>query len=329
MLQQLSGDKLAGVYRCRPCGDTSKAGGTEVEGYYWGGLTSGAASRALWLLFLPFVLINLAHWMLPASTTGRRAPAVAVTILRLLGLAFTLTLMLASAEVVMDVIGWQCGSVTRCASHLGPASFLQNMPRGRQLMFTTIPVAAMPIALVFFGRSNPPAPIPPAHRSAHAAALHHGAPPDPAVTSDRIPLAEKNFWSPDDSVKRLRACHVMAWSSGLGALTLGPPVQYLAHTYLRITCLVLLAFQLAVVALSVGATAWPRLTGRGGKTADRLTGPMWWMQWLSVGALVATLAVVACTKPTQRGWPATLAERAAGTALRDQHACCRPKSSCW
>ncbi len=303
MLQQLSGDKVAGVYRCRPCSRTSNNGATppETEGYYWGGLTSGAATRALWLLFLPFVLINLAHWMLPASTTGRRAPAVAVTILRLLGLAFTLTLMLASAEVVMDVIGWQCGSVTHCAAHLGPASFLRNMPRGRQLMFTAIPIAAMPVALVFFGRSNPQAPVPPVHRSAHAAAQRHSAPPDPAVTSGRIPLAEKNFWNPDESVKRLRACHVMAWTSGLGALTLGPPIQYLEHSGLRVTCLALLGVHLAILALSVGATAWTRLTGRGGKTADRLTGPMGWIQWVSLGALLATLAVVAFTKPAHDG----------------------------
>ncbi len=300
MLQQLSGDKLAGVYRCRPCGDTSKAGGTEVEGYYWGGLTSGAATRALWLLFLPFVLINLAHWMLPASTTGRRAPAGAVTILRLLGLAFTLTLMLASAEILMDVVGWQCGSVTHCAAHLGPASFLRDMPRGRQLMFTALPVALMPVVLVFLGRSNPPAPIPPDRRSDRGAARRHG-PPDPAVTSGRIPLAENNFWNPDESVMRLRSCHVMAWTSGLGALTLGPPLQYLEHSGLRVTCLALLGVQLAIVALSVAATASNRLTGRGGSTCDRLTGPMSWMQWLSVGALLATLAAVACTKPAGAG----------------------------
>jgi hypothetical protein len=306
MLQQLSGDKVAGVYRCRPGGDTSGAGVTspETEGYYWGGLTSGAATRALWLLFLPFVLINLAHWMLPASTTGRRAPAVAVTLLRLLGLALSLTLMLASVEVTMDIVGWQCGSVAHCAAHLGPAKFLLNMPRGRQLMFTALPVALLPVALMLFGRSNPPAPIPPGVNRTHADARRHGAPPDPAVTSDRIPLAEANFWNPDDSIKRLRCCHLTAWTSGLGALTLIPPIHYLAHSGLRLTCLVLLGIQVVLVGLSVLATSSTRLTGRGGKTADPLTKPMWWMQWVGVGALAVTLALVACTKPTPGSTPA-------------------------
>jgi hypothetical protein len=299
MLQQLSGDKVAGVYRCRPCSDTPDAGATspQTEGYYWGGLTSGAATRALWLLFLPFVLINLAHWMLPPSTTGRRAPAVAVTLLRLLGLAFTLTLMVASVEIVMDILGWQCASVARCATHLGPAKFLLNMPRGRQLMFTALPVAVTPLALMVLGRSNSPAPIPPLSGGAHADEQRYSAPPQPAVTIDQVPLAEPSFWNPDDSVKRLRSCHVMAWTSGLGALTLAPPIQYLGHSGLRITCWWLLWVQIGIVALSVAATAWPRLTGRGGKSADRLTRPMWWMQWVTAAVLAATLAVVAFTKP--------------------------------
>ncbi|HYB38322.1 MAG TPA: hypothetical protein VEF72_23050 [Mycobacterium sp.] len=46
MLQQLSGDKVAGVYRCRPGSDTPGTSATspQIEGYYWGGLTSGAAT---------------------------------------------------------------------------------------------------------------------------------------------------------------------------------------------------------------------------------------------------------------------------------------------
>ena len=29
-------------------------------------------SRAVWLLFLPFIFINLAHWMLPPAAKQRR-----------------------------------------------------------------------------------------------------------------------------------------------------------------------------------------------------------------------------------------------------------------
>src|SRR5680860_985946 len=35
------------------------------EAFSWGGLTSGGASRALWLLLLPFALVNVASWTEP------------------------------------------------------------------------------------------------------------------------------------------------------------------------------------------------------------------------------------------------------------------------
>ena len=40
-----------------------------VEAYSWGGLTSGPGLRALWLLALPFTLVDLGYWMLPVATT--------------------------------------------------------------------------------------------------------------------------------------------------------------------------------------------------------------------------------------------------------------------
>src|SRR5690349_23385891 len=72
------------------------------EGYSWGGLTSGDNSRALWLLLLPFMLLNVAFFMVPHERVrnpeptdepgDRRARALdgAVQVLhRLLALSFT------------------------------------------------------------------------------------------------------------------------------------------------------------------------------------------------------------------------------------------------
>lgn len=92
-----------------------------LRAYSWGGLTSGRASRALWLLFLPFILVNLAHWMLPSVRKDRnRSGAVAVALLRLLGLSLTLTLLLATAVAAMDVVGWQCGGMDYCGRGWAP-----------------------------------------------------------------------------------------------------------------------------------------------------------------------------------------------------------------
>ena len=36
-----------------------------IEGYLWGGMTSGGVAKATWALLYPFSIANVAHWMLP------------------------------------------------------------------------------------------------------------------------------------------------------------------------------------------------------------------------------------------------------------------------
>jgi hypothetical protein len=72
LIDQVSGDSAAGTHRRRDnsATDAPTDPGRNVEAYSWGALTSGKASRGLWLLFLPFILINLAHWMVPPAKVG-------------------------------------------------------------------------------------------------------------------------------------------------------------------------------------------------------------------------------------------------------------------
>ena len=60
---QVAGDATAGFYR------GPDVDGRHRESYSWGGLTSGKASRALWLLLLPFMLLNVAFYMTPRPPT--------------------------------------------------------------------------------------------------------------------------------------------------------------------------------------------------------------------------------------------------------------------
>ena len=216
-LKQEAGDKYAGFYRCRPCdcdGDDQDSDGPPVkEAYSWGGLTSGSASRALWLLFLPFILINLAHWMLPPSETGRRSARTAVTSLRLLALSLTLTLMLASVQVAVDIVGWQCTAMARCAGRLGPLSGLIRLrwrAGGRHC------VACGPDACpVVDARSRKPGERRDSGKQPHSTAdtqqtrgqesapptgMAHGStkepPPDSAVETKDNPLTETNSGTP-------------------------------------------------------------------------------------------------------------------------------------
>jgi hypothetical protein len=67
-LRLVSGDKDAGFYRPARRQEEWPVW-RQREALSWGGLTSGSALRALWLLLLPFTLINLAGWMHPPGTT--------------------------------------------------------------------------------------------------------------------------------------------------------------------------------------------------------------------------------------------------------------------
>ena len=250
-----------------------------LEAYSWGGLTSGPASRAVWLLFLPFIFINLAHWMLPPATRQRRAAAVSVGLLRLIALSLTLTLMLAAAVAVMDVMVWQCVGLDYCGARLGPLSFLVSLPRGVQVALSAVPLVVVIAVLWRLGREN---------------ARAVGQPPNPAVMADEVPLESDTFWVADPSVLRLRACHVMAWTAGLAALDArGTHARYAASSGVRSVSVGLLVVSGLILAIAVLATAWNPATARGGKSADRLTRPLLLLRWVSLAVLALSLVWVA------------------------------------
>lgn len=100
-----------------------RAGATRVEAYSWGGLTGRSQSRALWLLVLPFSLVNLAGWM-----TWDRSRTAHRVLVRVAGLAMTLLYVLFAAAVSMDFVAYQCAGAPGCAAaswpvlgDLGPA----------------------------------------------------------------------------------------------------------------------------------------------------------------------------------------------------------------
>lgn len=79
-----------------------------VEGYDWGGLTSGSSLQALWVLLLPFTLLNVAGWMHPPPDRAFRRQVWAIrSIVRLLCLAMTVSFVLWIAVVLVDVVGYQ------------------------------------------------------------------------------------------------------------------------------------------------------------------------------------------------------------------------------
>lgn len=77
---RITGDDTAAVFRraadvdaeSRPADQRT---GPIREAYVWCNLTSGNGTRALWLLLLPFMVVNLAHWMRPTAR-GRNGRCV-------------------------------------------------------------------------------------------------------------------------------------------------------------------------------------------------------------------------------------------------------------
>src|SRR5450631_3977 len=67
---QVAGDTITGFYRrWNPGGGGRPSVGWELEAYSWGGLTEQPLASASWVLLAPFMMYNLAHFMLPAESS--------------------------------------------------------------------------------------------------------------------------------------------------------------------------------------------------------------------------------------------------------------------
>lgn len=286
-LDRKSGDADAGFYRRAAwIDDTISPPKPDVwrrlmEVYSWGGLTSRRASRALWLLLLPFTLINLAHWMLPPAAR-RRPAAMVVSVLRLIALSFTVTLLLATAVAVLDLAVWQCAALDYCSSGWGPLALMSGWPTGVRLALGALPVGAMMLALWYLGREE-----------SGPVLCEDKPPPAVVMRGSASPLADLAFWNRDAAVQRMRCCHVIVWIAGLAALVLAAPMTYAAAPVTRAGTTVLLAVNLVLVAVAVGATASTTVTGRGGRSDDAKLTWLPKLRWYALALLAVSLVWVA------------------------------------
>ena len=234
MLQQsavklVAGDTTAGFYRplweAEPKPDP-QARPAPLEAYCWGGLTSGSWTRALWLLLLPFMLVNVAHFMTPRSRLldeckgdPQAEPAAAKrwrflrdfneAVQRLLALTLTVTLVLAINAVTMDLMGWQCArSGTQCALS-GWASFLSGAwlrGPGTRLGIT----ALVPLGVVALLWSL-------GHQTWMVTEATKVKGEDPQDKQNWVSeMEDRRFWNGEHPVARLRAAHVVAGFSAVG-----------------------------------------------------------------------------------------------------------------
>ncbi|MET0134908.1 MAG: hypothetical protein ABW215_15100 [Kibdelosporangium sp.] len=182
-----------------------------VEGYVWGGMTSGGLTKSTWTLMFPFTLANVAHWMLPPIPAGSRAAAalglVSRALLRLAALLLTVLFVTQVAVVSLDLVAAQClAPGSPCMAGLVP-DWLRTMRGFRPV------VGLAPVLLVILMLDQ---------ISAVAWQVH--APPTPSPIPGNRPqrMPGANLVA-DPDTPSLRSLHTVAALAVLALLPVGGP----------------------------------------------------------------------------------------------------------
>ena len=155
-VRQVAGDELTGFYRVASAVRTPDPLHV-VEAYNWGQLTSGTWKKSLWLVLVPFGLLNASHFMLPKFGTGsppaaRRCATAAEALLRVLGVVMTAAFTLGFAASLIDLLGWQWTALPASGGS-GPRV---ADPRG-VLAAGMLVAGLLPMAILWFGGGTSPA----------------------------------------------------------------------------------------------------------------------------------------------------------------------------
>ncbi len=326
MVTRVKGNVDSGFWRRWMLGGPADdmPGRCRIEAFCWGGLTSRAYWQALWLLLLPFSLVNIAHWMVLPYTPGKgggRFASVAVCLLRLLALSFTVTFALAGAEIVMDLSAWQCGSDAACQAGFDPVrlvSVVAGNPGSRVAVGGAL-LASLVVLLLMAGRDRfGPLPVAetggfvPAVPSMSSPAASQRAGKDTPLPGEAIPpLGHPGFWEADQSTRWLRCLHTVAWCAVVGAVAasaatapaavsassgLPGPASGIGSAFL-IANLLVLGVVFFLVALP--------FFGRGGRGPRSAKG-YWWVNAAAIALLAASLAVAWRVTPGQPAAPSAV-----------------------
>ncbi|MFE6334773.1 hypothetical protein ACFVOK_16385 [Streptomyces sp. NPDC057798] len=179
------------------------------EAYVWCNLTSGHGARALWLLLLPFMVVNLAHWMRPSARGRLRTVRLYGLLVRLAALSLTVLLVAAACEVALDLTAWQCAGTRACAQRHSWLDFLSpraadagwwSLPGRRLALAALVPLALTGLLWYLSHRTW----------SAYESQEPLTRASEPDEDTDRTALGRPGFWYGRRLVARLRAAHTAA-----------------------------------------------------------------------------------------------------------------------
>ncbi|MEU1125935.1 hypothetical protein ABZ371_20800 [Streptomyces sp. NPDC005899] len=235
---RVSGDATAAIHRrtvdIEAEGDPDRPReGPVAEAYCWSNLTSGNSSRALWLLLLPFMVVNLAHWMRPTAREHTAAVRLYGTVVRLVALSLTVLLTAAACEVALDLVAWQCAGVSRCSGQRSWLGFLSarqdgwwSQPGRRLALAALVPTALVGLLWYLSNRTWS------AYESQRPlSADESGEDPAPGPAPSGTPLVRPalgrpGFWYGRRLVARLRAAHTAAGFLTVAAAVGGAATRY-------------------------------------------------------------------------------------------------------
>ncbi|MEV4823692.1 hypothetical protein [Micromonospora sp. NPDC049274] len=277
VVSRVAGDDEAGFYRPRPgFGDPEGPGGPTLEAYRWSRLTGGTATRTFSLvLLLPFMLSNIAVWMLPVAG---RPGGVARALCRLLAASMTAMYVLSAVGASLDLIAWQCAAYPRCLEGRREISWLGGVPPGQRLaLLAVLPIIA--VALIW-------------RAGARTSQLPEDGVRTPGVGADRLDTPA--FWDNRALLRRLRSVHVAV---ALGTLDATLLAVLAPHDAAPPGYLLLVADGLLLVAALV-ALCRSAMDGHGEQgllTARRL-------RWTAIALTALTLGYALWPRPP---WSAT------------------------
>ncbi|MFC5660522.1 hypothetical protein [Streptomyces nogalater] len=315
-----------------PAAGREPRGGPVREAYVWCNLTSGDGSRALWLLLLPFMVVNLAHWMRPAAPDRPRTVRLYGLLVRLTALTLTVLLVAAVCEVALDLVAWQCASAPACVRRHSWLGFLApaapgapagaggwwSAPGRRLALAAVLPTALTGLLWYLSHRTwnayESHRPLSPGadatERDADAGAVERGAGAEADAGSDAdarpdprgSALARPGFWYGRRPVSRLRAADTAA-----GLLTVAAAVTIPATRFDRRpggpAVLDALGWAL-LAALAAGAVAVVWVVCRRGRSERRLDRRLdrHLVRCLKLGALALLLLALLYTGWSRPGW---------------------------
>jgi hypothetical protein len=286
---QVAGDTVTGFFRrWSPDGAARPSVPWRLEAYSWGGLTEAPLASASWLLLAPFMMYNVAYFMLPPEVGPGGGPAPMVTepvphlrdgaprraaglLLRLLALAATVQFVSAAVSVVVSTVAWQAaGQPGMLPGWMGwYASWTAGWRVALALAAVALVVGALWLVSV---------------RTEHKyEARTSTAEPEP---SSLWPLTQPGFWRGRALVRRQRELHSAA-ACASAALIAGLPGTATARW-------VAVGFAAAVLATAAVLITLP-MADRHEVTMVRGGHPQDEADWMYRGVLIAAAAALILT----------------------------------